>query len=520
MKTPRLSIFLLIAVLCCAFQGWSQADSITPQYHFSVDLNHLEDDKLTVILTPQGFTASELIFCLPKAVPGIYGAMDFGQYITNLKAEDAEGKALTITKLDVNRWKIGEATQLARLSYQVDDTWESFDFDHAQGFYCSASSGFTEEAFVLSQNSLFGYFEGFARQPVYLKVNRPESFYGATSLEGRIGEDGQDEFWAEDYHALVDNPMMYSRADTTLLNLGDIEVEVACYSASHPDLSKAIAEHIKPLLINQRQYLGGTLPVDHYTFIIYHNLNPDHYSYMGDGLEHSHSTLILLYMPDDVDVIKQNIYGIASHEFFHTVMPLGLHSHEIANYDFNHPKLSRHLWLYEGMTEYFTIHMPIKNGVQSMDEFCHEIEEKYKQMQEFDPNLPLTELSLNAIDMQDQYYNVYLRGSLLNLCLDIKLRELSEGSYGVQNLIADLLAKYGADKPFEDEALFQEIVKITGYRELEGFIADYIEGAQPLPLKSALLAAGFDFDEEKKTVTVIADPTEEQLALRKAWIDQ
>ena len=42
----------------------------------------------------------------------------------------------------------------------------------------------------------------------------------------------------------------------------------------------------------------------------------------------------------------------AAHEFFHIVTPLSIHSEEIQYFDFNQPKMSEHLWLYEGSTEY------------------------------------------------------------------------------------------------------------------------------------------------------------------------
>ena len=33
--------------------------------------------------------------------------------------------------------------------------------------------------------------------------------------------------------------------------------------------------------------------------------------------------------------------------------PLSVHSEEIHSFDFNEPNMSMHLWMYEGVTEYF-----------------------------------------------------------------------------------------------------------------------------------------------------------------------
>jgi predicted metalloprotease with PDZ domain len=46
---------------------------------------------------------------------------------------------------------------------------------------------------------------------------------------------------------------------------------------------------------------------------------------------------------------------VVSHEFFHIVTPLTIHSKEIHYFDYNSPKMSEHLWMYEGVTEYFAI---------------------------------------------------------------------------------------------------------------------------------------------------------------------
>jgi len=498
-------------------QSLTDSDKTTT-FKYELDLLDYVDDKLKVACTVQGMKDEVATFCFPKIVPGIYGAMDFGQYINNITATDQNGKTLQIKRVDLNCWEVTGAQNISKLTYEVEDTWEEFDLQIKRGFYKSAASSFKEEAFIMNTNCMFGYFQNHDNAPVEVVISKPENYYGATGLNKSYSSSQQDRYKASSYHELVDNPMMYSKPDTSIIKLPNIDVEVACFSTSEQGLSADIAKHIRPLLENQTEYLGGMLPVDKYTFILYHNLNPDQNSYLGDGLEHSNSTLILFFMPMDINIIQDNVYGIASHEFFHTLMPLGIHSHEIANYDFNDPKFSRHLWLYEGTTEYFTIHMPIKNGLQSLEEFLEVVEMKIDQMQQFDKKLSFTELSLNAMDFQDQYYNVYLKGSLLNLCLDIKLRELSDGQYGVQNMVMGLLKKYGVNKSFEDEKLFEEIVAMTGYEELEIFFEKYVDGVEDMPLLETLKKVGLDLNNGK--ITESSAITKEQSKLRKAWINQ
>lgn len=506
---------VLLSLLFVLFAGIGQQVRAQITYRYETSLKDRRDDKLTVRLKISGFSEDTLTYCFPKIIPGIYGAMNFGQYISSFEAVDAKGKKLKTEKTDMNSWKIFQAKRIATVSYRVDDAWEAFDEKLENGFYRSAASSFSDSSYVITPNSLFGYFRGHTDHPVEISIRKGMNLYPATSLPKNV-KPALDVFTAENYHQLVDNPILYAFPDTAMIHLPGISVEVACYSTSKKHISKDIAAYIRPLLINQAKYLNNKLPVDRYTFLIYHSLATNSNHVIGDGLEHSNSTLILLYMPLDIATIRQNIYGIASHEFFHTLMPLGLHSHEIEHYDYNEPKFSRHLWLYEGMTEYFTMHMPVKTGLHTEKEFLKAVEGKIAMMNQFDADLAMTDLSLHPMEMQDQYYNVYLKGALINLCLDIRLRELSGGKYGVKDLVLQLIARYGKGKSFQDDQLFAEIVELTGYKELEAFIKDYIEGTKPLPLEELLLKAGLKLTDGK--ISEVANATPEQLKLKADWL--
>jgi len=518
MKNITLYLIVLLLVGCSANKFAKENLSIL-KYKYELNTDIYKEDKLNVKLELDNLNEETITYCFPKIVPGIYGAMDFGQYINFIDVKDKRGNSLVSKKTDENCWEISNAKQIYSIEYEVDDTWEEFDFGILKrGFYGSAASTFKEDVFVINPNCIFGYFRGYDSVPIEIVVNKPKDFYGATSLRKTASEPNQDKFKADSYHQLVDNPILYALPDTSIIQLPNIEIEVACYSTTDKPISKEIANYIKPLLVNQAKYLDNKLPVDRYTFILYHNINPDENSYVADGLEHSRSSIILLYMPMDLDIIKENVYGIASHEFFHTLMPLGIHSHEIANYDFNNPKFSRHLWLYEGTTEYFTIHMPIKNGLQNVPDFLQVIEQKITEMKAFDNTLSFTELSLNPMGLQDEYYSVYSKGALINLCLDIKLRELSNGAYGVQELVLDLIEKYGVDKSFEDENLFDEIISITGFPELRKFFDEYVIESEELPLKEMLYKVGLILEDD--SISEIEQLTSAQKTLRKSWINR
>ena len=88
-----------------------------------------------------------------------------------------------------------------------------------------------------------------------------------------------------------------------------------------------------------------------------------------------------------------------------------------------------------------------------------------------------------------------MKGALIGMCLDIKLRKLSGGKYGMQNLAADLGKKFGKTKAFQDEQLFDEITKLT-YPEIGEFLKRYVGGPEKLPLKEVFELVGVDYQPE------------------------
>lgn len=512
--------FLLVACLSCGSTRMVSTTELPEQTRgisYAVDLGDYADDVLQVRMDCSRLGVLKTEFRMPAIVPGIYGKMNFGKWVTDVEASDINGDVAQVQRLDSNRWHISAAATLEEIRYTVNDGWEVFDFDMKESFYRSASSSFSPDHMVINQNSLFGYLPTYTELPIRVYLDHPKRWYPATSADKQSLSPGSTVLETDDYHALVDAPILLAEPDTAQIILKDIQVEVACFSTTRKKIAHTVAQYIRPLLENQRAYLGGSLPVNHYSFLIYHH-DPDMpNSYMGDGLEHSYSTLILLAMPLDLDVIQENVYGIASHEFFHIVMPLGIHSHEIADYDFDAPSMSQHLWLYEGTTEYFAIHMPLARDVYDWDAFLAEVRRKLEMMADFDNSLSMTELSKQAMERQDQYYNVYLRGTLINLCMDIELRSLSQGKMGMQPIILELLDRYGPERSFDDDALFDEIIAISGQPELRQFIDAYIIGSQPLPIANYLQQAGIHYDPASGALRLLEEISAEQERLRGWW---
>ncbi|SHJ10283.1 hypothetical protein SAMN04487911_11143 [Arenibacter nanhaiticus] len=80
---------------------------------------------------------------------------------------------------------------------------------------------------------------------------------------------------------------------------------------------------------------------------------------------------------------------------------------------------------------------------------------------------------------KDKYGNVYEKDALINMALDIRLRELSHGEKGVLWLMKQPSQKYGNHIPFEDDALVDEIVALT-YPEIKDSFITHVIGNKPI----------------------------------------
>lgn len=460
-------------------------------YRFTIDLLHVDNDKIKVELITPLILKKSIVYHLPKIVPGTYSEDDYGRYVEQFKAFDKKGNALPVMKTDDNSWTISNADRLYRLSYLVNDT-----YDDALGkpaiFEPAGSNIQKDTVYVINNHCFLGYFDGMKNVPYELVVNHPSGMYGSTALLDLDKNANTDKFKTSSYNQIVDNPLMYDFPDTTVIKVGKSIVLISVYSPNKLVTSKYLAQKLDTLLRAQIKYFGGNLPVEKYAFIIFMD---DKRGLSGSegALEHSYSSLYYYGERDSVQ-LSQMFVDNAAHEFFHIITPLSIHSEKIQNFDFTNPKMSEHLWLYEGSTEYHAHLVQEKYGLISPLELLNNLSGMISRSKNlYNDTLPFTVMSSGVLGKyKSQFGNVYQKGALIAMCIDIKLLELSNGRYGFMNLIQDLSVKYGKQRGFKDEVLFDEIGKLT-YPEIEKFLETYVSGNQPLPLGQVFNSVGVDF---------------------------
>lgn len=459
-------------------------------YRYSVDLTNVNNDQLTVELITPPITQKNIVFYLPKIVPGTYMNSNYGKYVHDLKAFTKNGSELPVKKSGDNSWEIKNADKLYRISYKVEDTWDSGINNKV---YTMCGTNFEAgKNFVINTPGLFGHFEGMKKNSFDLSFTKPQGFYAATGLKPVSTTSTNDLFHCANADELYDSPIMFSLPDTTSIRVGNADVLVAVYSPKKMATAKFIAANLEKLLMATKDYLKGKLPVDKYAFIYYFNGEQAPLSSSG-AWEHSYSSFYSVAEQPQEVMISMWV-DISSHEFFHIVTPLTISSREVKEFNFNETVLSKHVWLYEGSTEYYAHHVQVWGGLITPEIFLATLAQKILYSRSYyKDDLSFTELSTESAGKHaDQYGNVYQKGALISACLDLYLLKLSGNQYSFRDLKHDLGVKYGKDKYFEDAVLFDDIEKLT-YPEIKEFMIKHVQGGEPIPYEKYFALAGVQY---------------------------
>jgi predicted metalloprotease with PDZ domain len=472
------------------------------EYYYTIDLVNVKKDMVKVTLTPPKMSKEEVMFIMPEVVPGTYSTENFGRFLSRFSAYDINGKKLKVKQKEINRFYIKGASALAKVEYYVNDTWDDKDAKHFI-FQPGGSNIEVGSNFVLNTFAFFGYFDGFKMNPYKIEVTKPDNFYGSGHLAKQIKSPTAEVLSAPNYVYLCDNPMMYCVPDTTSFKVANSTVKVSVFSTNGIVKSSQIAGYLTPLAESLRKFFVN-LPVDEYHFI-YYFVDPSKTPTSKAGglssgygaLEHNHCSVYYLPETKYEKAVKETVEEVSGHEFLHILTPLNIHSEEIDNFDFLDPKMSKHLWMYEGVTEYFAHLTQFQGGITSEEYFAKTMRGKINEAARF-KSFSMTEMSANVLtkENQDLYLSVYNKGAVMAMLLDIRIAELTAGKKNLKTLMLELAGKYGPSKPFKDEELFSDIITLT-HPGIQEFIDKFIVGKEPLPLEY-FNQIGWQYESEKK----------------------
>ena len=484
------------------------------QLRYTVDLGARGSHAIGVKLDVDSLAAGDTLFQFAATAPGTYQTMDIGRFVHGFTVLDRRGRVVASRRISTNQWRIDAPRRARTIRYRVHDSWHTAIKEFR--VYPMAGTALEGEHALLNWQAVIGFPLTQQGSRYRVRVLHPRAWQTATALRETNGV-----FEAESYDALVDSPVLLGRLTTDSICVTGVPVRVAVYSPTSQMTATQLAGAMREMLQAAGRFLGG-LPVDRYVFLF--DFAPVTEGDATGAWEHAYSSEYTLPEEPFTAEAGDRITWMAAHEFFHIVTPLHLHSEIVERFNYQRPIPSRHLWLYEGVTEWASQKLRQEGGLEPLEQYLDEIAAKARRdRQQFDTTYSLTDLARTSYTAAGarQYANIYQRGALVAGLLDIRLLELSGGTRGLRSLILDLSRDYGVSRPFPEDSLI-DIVAARTYPEIRDFFTRWVEGAQPLPLREYFGKLGITVEtNEHGTPTrlaVAADATPEQVKLREAWL--
>lgn len=491
----------------------------------SIDLTKVMEDKVPVVINPGRLAKETVTYRLPRIVQGTYSVSDFGRYVEDFKAFDYSGKEMQVSKLDINSWMITNGENLDRITYLVNDT---YDIEKTSDFDVPLSPSGTNielENYVLNLHGFIGYFDSLKNNQYELSITSPVNFKHTSALQNtgkNLSADGEKltiKYIAPRYFDITDNPMMYGDLDIEEFDVDGIKIVLSVFSQSKTRTTKEIKEVMVKMMQSQKAYLGDMTNIPRYDIYLYLSNGKENSPKGYGALEHHKSTVVVMPEYWSEQKLARVMFDMVAHEFFHIVTPLNVHSQDVHYFDYNQPTFSKHLWMYEGVTEYFARLFQVDQDLISPEAFYSILFDKVKESKSYNDEMSFTEMSKKILEKpySSNYPNIYQKGALIAMCMDILMREESNGMRSLLSLMKELSEKYGKNNPFQDDLLIGEITAMT-YPAIGIFLKTHVEGNSPIPYQNYFDKVGLILEDEH--LKLVKNPTPSQEWLNNAWLNK
>jgi len=433
---------------------------------------------------------------LPNWIPGSYMIRDFARNLLDLRAQGPGGE-LAIDQIDKSNWRIDLCEGAVTVSYRVyarDLSVRAAHLDHSHGYY-NGSSVFME---VMGQ----------ADQPCEVLIERPRADHCAdwrvaTSLQREQAEAfGFGLYRALDYDDLIDHPVEMGTFRCVSFIACGVPHDIILTGRFDCDEDRLAAD-LRTICEHHIRFFGEPAPMGYYQFQV---------MVIGNGyggLEHRASTSLVtkrdsLPKPGqtDVDDDYRDFLGLCSHEYFHTWNVKRIKPEAYRPYQLQQEVYTDLLWAFEGITSYYDDLGLLRSGLIEVEAYLELFAQVMTRVQRGRGRLrqSVAESSFNAwtkFYKQDEnatnaIVSYYAKGSLVAACIDLKLRALSDGERGLDDVMRHLWQSYLEDGKGVEADTIQRLVSEIAGTDLDPFLQQLIYSTDELPLVELLEETGIE----------------------------
>ena len=486
----KLTLFLVVVVLGgCTCARKLQAAKPAP-IRYTVSLAHPADHlvKVDIDLAP-GPAERDLQLPVWNA---LYQIRDFAQYVNWVKAQDGEGKALSVRTLDKTTWRIRGAEQGARVEYEI-----VADQAGPYGAQLSSAHGFFNLAEILMYPV-----EGRNLEMGVRFVDLPPSWRIATALRATAAS----EFRAANYDQLVDGPVEIGTFKDTSFQAGGAPYRVVVDAASSDYDMDRVVTMVKKIVVAATSWMDDR-PFDHYVFIYHFPGGPGR-----GGMEHSNSTAIELNR-GVLAAHPEYLSDVTAHEFFHLWNVKRIRPQSLEPIDYTRENYTPSLWFSEGVTSTVAPYILLRAGLLDEPRYLRDLADQITAFERRPAHNTQSaeESSLDAWLEKYSYYRVpqrsisyYNKGELLGVILDLEVREASHGAESLRDVFHWMNEHYAKQgRCFPDSDGIRQAAEAIAHTDLGWFFQKYVAATEAIPYDDFFKTVGLRL---VRDTMVVADP--------------
>jgi predicted metalloprotease with PDZ domain len=196
-------------------------------------------------------------------------------------------------------------------------------------------------------------------------------------------------------------------------------------------------------------------------------------------------------------------------------------------FDYVDPPRTRNLWFSEGVTSYYGDLSVRRAGLATDADYLSGLAAKIRWLQATPGRKRVTadESSLRVWEANNSNgyggLSYYLKGELIGLCLDLKLRGLTNNRSSLDGVMRDMMARFGLPKPGFPEDGIRDAVIRAGGAEMGPFYDLLCRSTEELPFAECLSYAGLLLETTGRNQFVISpapDALPQAVAVRRSWL--
>ena len=414
---------------------------------------------------------------------------EFSKNIIKLSAKQNK-KSLEVQQINKNTWRVSKliTNKSVIVSYEVyayDTGIRTSFIDSTRGYF--------------NNTSLCLYVVGYENKEHQIIVNKlPDKWKIATGLKH-----SGNKFIAKNYAELID--CQFELGDFTKISfkVKNIPHQIVLSGIIPKNFSKKYLIDDVAKICNAQIDLFGGADFNEYTFIL--NLTGDVYT----GLEHMNSTLLMApYYSLPVKQHKQRtknyikLLGLISHEYFHAWNVKRIKPQAFSPYNLDTENYTSLLWWFEGITSYYDDLMLYRAGIINKNEYLQIVLDNINNVYKYD-GVKQQSLANSSLTSWTKYYrpdenshnaivSYYTKGALVGLCLDLLIRNKTDGKSSLDTVMRGLYNKWQSDgRGLLENELPQLIAKYTSC-DLHKQIEEFTQSTTDLPLKKLLAKFGIN----------------------------